>query len=106
MAKAPTIKELLERIESLERAQPARLQLAAAIEDALHGVEMLEVQNVQDENRGPLGGRSVQLKGVFVDRREREHTFIMNIYVDTSDRPLEVVRERRPFDERFGEERH
>jgi len=71
-------------LEEKAKRNPRR-QFAALLVHALEGTSDFEMVNVKIDNRGPLGGRSQQIIGVFTDNNGVRQGVVINAYVGEPD---------------------
>jgi hypothetical protein len=74
----------LKQLEERAQRNPRR-QFAALLVHALENTSDFEMLAVGIDKRGPLGGRSQQIIGVFVDDKGTKQGVVINAYVGEPD---------------------
>lgn len=76
----------LQRLEEQARQNPQR-EFMGMLADLLEfgDAEDFEIQDIVFDSKGPLGGHSQQIIGVFTDSKDRHHGVILNCYVGEPD---------------------
>jgi hypothetical protein len=76
--------EALKQLEEKAKRNPRR-QFTALLVHALENTSDFEMRKVEIDHRGPLGGRSQQIIGVFTDDQGVQHGVAINAYVGLPD---------------------